>query len=108
MVGIKSTAIRFGENLKSYLAFFGVGTVTFLGLAGYYNSQTWIYYSGLMASASHLFFQFSKIRLNDSSNAGKIFASSVKTGWILYAGLVLDLLVMKYRQNNVKKLEQDN
>ena len=97
--GIKSTAIRFGDNVKYYLAFFGFGTFAFLGISGYQNRQSWIYYSGLVASASHLLVQYSKVSLNDGSTAGKIFASSVKTGWILYAGIILDIIAKKYNQD---------
>lgn len=80
--------------------------MVFLGLAGYNNRQSWIYYSGLAASASHLFTQYSKIRVSDGPSAGKIFASSVKTGWILYAGIILDLLAKKYHESNQNSSEK--
>jgi hypothetical protein len=52
----------------------------------------------LVASASHLLAQYSKVSLNDGSKAGKIFASSVKTGWIMYTGIILDMMAKKYKQ----------
>jgi 4-hydroxybenzoate polyprenyltransferase len=105
--GIKSTAIRFGDNLKYYLAFFGFGTFAFLGLSGYNNRQSWIYYAGLVASASHLFVLYDKVNLKDGSNAGRIFASSVKTGWILYAGILVDIMAKKINQENGKRQLKD-
>lgn len=51
MIGVKSTALRFGENTKPWLTGFGTAAVAGLGLAGYLADQTWPF---LLGSCRHI------------------------------------------------------
>ncbi|VDM83103.1 unnamed protein product [Strongylus vulgaris] len=47
MIGVKSTALRFGDNTKLWLSGFGAATVGGLFLTGHLAEQTWPYYVAL-------------------------------------------------------------
>ena len=49
--GVKSTAIRFGDNLFHWLTFFSCLSVTSFALAGYMNQCGVFYYSGVVGAA---------------------------------------------------------
>ncbi|KAG8235972.1 hypothetical protein J437_LFUL017908 [Ladona fulva] len=54
LLGIKSTAIKFGENTKYWLTGFGSTMVTGLLTAGIQCEQTWPYYLSVSLIAAHL------------------------------------------------------
>jgi len=56
-IGVKSTALLFGEKTKYWLWLFNVGMVTNLILAGLAADQTWLYYTGIGVTAAHLTWQ---------------------------------------------------
>lgn len=58
-VGVKSTALRFGDQTKLWLAGFSVAMIPGMVLTGIACDQTWPYYLGVAFIASHLFRQVS-------------------------------------------------
>lgn len=59
-IGVKSTALRFGEQTKLWLSGFSVAMLAGLALAGVNAQQTLPYYAGLSAVAVHLANQVSQ------------------------------------------------
>lgn len=59
VLGLKSTAIRFGDNTKQWLSWFSVAMITNLTVSGLVCDQTWPYYLSLMAVSTHLASQVS-------------------------------------------------
>jgi len=57
LIGVKSTALRFGDSTKTWLAGFGCVMVSGLTVTGVMCDQTWPYYTGLALTASHLAYQ---------------------------------------------------
>lgn len=47
LIKIKSTALKFKENTKYYLAGFSVSMITLLALSGYNCNQTWPFYASV-------------------------------------------------------------
>lgn len=53
-VGVKSTALRFGERTKLWLSCFAAGMLPGLLLTGVASDQTWPYYVGVASVLAHL------------------------------------------------------
>ena len=59
LVGVKSTALLFGDQTKHWLTGFSSLMMGGLLLAGVNSAQTWPYYIGLSFAAAHLTWQVS-------------------------------------------------
>ena len=57
LIGVKSTALRFGDNTKYWLSGFGTAMIGGLGVTGFMCDQTWPFYVGLGLTATHVFHQ---------------------------------------------------
>ena len=54
LIGVKSTALKFGDKTKFWLSGFGtimIGGLTMTGLA---CDQTWPYFTGVALTAAHI------------------------------------------------------
>lgn len=54
LIGVKSTALKFGDNTKLWLTGFGTTMVSLLVLTGRMCDQTWPYYSAVSLTAAHI------------------------------------------------------
>ncbi|XP_022800728.1 4-hydroxybenzoate polyprenyltransferase, mitochondrial-like isoform X2 [Stylophora pistillata] len=68
LIGVKSTALLFGDQTKPWLTRFSVVMLSSLVLAGMNSDQTWPYYLGLGSVASHLAWQMQKLIDEEHSN----------------------------------------
>ncbi|OZJ03608.1 hypothetical protein BZG36_03699 [Bifiguratus adelaidae] len=90
-VGVKSTALRFGEKTPQWLAAFSTSFVSLTALAGYMNGQGLPFYAVSVAgTAAHLAWQLRTVQYDDPKSCWRIFASHQQTGTILWSGIVLD------------------
>lgn len=60
LLGIKSTALKFGDNTKLYLSGFGASMIGSLLTSGVVSGQTWPYYVAVSVVAGHVVEQVSK------------------------------------------------
>ncbi|XP_020911755.1 4-hydroxybenzoate polyprenyltransferase, mitochondrial-like [Exaiptasia diaphana] len=82
-IGVKSTALLFGDNTKPWLSLFSVAMVTNLVLAGLAADQTWPFYVGMGLTATHLAWQVAAVDLNNPNDCLKKFKSNKWLGlWI--------------------------
>ena len=63
LIGVKSTALLFGDQTKPWLTGFSVVMLSSLVLAGMNSDQAWPYYLGLGCVSSHLVWQVRETRL---------------------------------------------
>lgn len=54
MLGLKSTAIKFGDDTKLYLSGFGTAMIASLLASGVLAAQTWPYYATVGIIAMHI------------------------------------------------------
>jgi len=54
LLGMKSTAIKFGEDTKFYLSGFGIAMIAGLIISGVLTTQTWPYYTAVGLIATHV------------------------------------------------------
>lgn len=62
LLGMKSTAIKFGEDTKFYLSGFGIVMITSLITTGVLTTQTWPYYTAVGVIATHISNQVKMMR----------------------------------------------
>jgi 4-hydroxybenzoate polyprenyltransferase len=90
LIGIKSTALLFGEKTRSMLASFYAGAVVLIGAAGLMAGGGLIFVLGLVAFAAHLTWQVLRLDINDSAHCLKLFKSNRDAGLILFAAMLLE------------------
>jgi 4-hydroxybenzoate polyprenyltransferase len=93
LIGIKSTALLFGERTKPMLALFYTLAVLLIGAAGYTAGAGVVFGIGLVAFAGHLAWQVVRIDINDPDRCLALFKSDREAGLILFAGMLLDAFV---------------
>ncbi|CAO3703546.1 unnamed protein product [Rhizopus stolonifer] len=89
-VGVKSTALRFGERTPEWLAGFSTAFISLTTLAGYMNDQGPLFYAGVLGTAAHLAWQLKTVDYNQPADCWNKFKSNTWTGGILWSGVVAD------------------
>jgi 4-hydroxybenzoate polyprenyltransferase len=93
LIGIKSTALLFGENTRPILAAFYSGAVVLIGAAGLLAGGRIIFMLGLAAFAAHLAWQVARLDIDDSAHCLKQFKSNRDAGLILFGAMLLEAAV---------------
>ena len=87
-IGIKSTALLFGENTRPILVAFYAGAVL-IGIAGFMAGGGLIFLLGLITFAVHLAWQVMRLDINDSAHCLMLFKSNRDAGLILFGAMLL-------------------
>jgi 4-hydroxybenzoate polyprenyltransferase len=90
MIGIKSTALLFGDNTRPMLAAFYAGAVVLIGAAGLMSGGQVIFALGLIAFAAHLTWQVVRLDIHDSADCLRLFKSNRDAGLILFGAMLLE------------------
>jgi 4-hydroxybenzoate polyprenyltransferase len=90
LIGIKSTALLFGERTKPMLTLFYGLAVMLIGVAGALAGGGLVFALGLLGFAAHLGWQIARLDIADPDRCLALFKSDRDAGLILFAGLVLD------------------
>ncbi|MDD9909364.1 MAG: 4-hydroxybenzoate octaprenyltransferase [Ahrensia sp.] len=93
LIGVRSTARLFGERTKQALWLLYCGTLALFVLAFLAASSGPIAYAGLLIGAGHMMWQIKKLNIHDADTCLRLFRSNSTFGWIVFAGLVADLLL---------------
>ncbi|XP_017102264.2 4-hydroxybenzoate polyprenyltransferase, mitochondrial [Drosophila bipectinata] len=92
-IGVKSTALRFGENTKVWLSGFTAAMLTGLTASGLACDQTLPYYAAVGIVGAHLVQQIYSLNIDNPSDCAKKFFSNHQVGLILFLGIVLGTLL---------------
>ena len=92
LIGIKSTALLFGERTQPMLASFYAGAVVLIAAAGLMASGGLIFVLGLIAFAAHLAWQVMRLDINDPAHCLMLFKSNRDAGLILFGAMLLEAL----------------
>jgi 4-hydroxybenzoate polyprenyltransferase len=90
LIGIKSTALLFGERTKPMLAAFYTLAAVLIGAAGLAAGAGPVFALGLLAFAAHLAWQIVRLDIADPDLCLTLFKSDRDAGLILFAGLLAD------------------
>jgi len=89
LIGIKSTALLFGENTKPMLGIFFGAAVLLIGWSVYLVGASPVFWLALTAFAAHLAWQVRRLDIGDPDLCLALFKSNRDAGLILFAGLIL-------------------
>jgi len=104
-VGIRSTALYFGEKTNSWLLFFSGVHITSLLATGYLVGQTAPYYASVIIASFHLWRQIVGTNYNVPEECAKTFRSNRNYGLIIFMGTCVGNLFRKETDsvNNISK-----
>jgi 4-hydroxybenzoate polyprenyltransferase len=91
LVGVKSTALRFGEATPRWLAGFYAGAVILWGAAGLLAGAGGVLLLALVPAAIQLAWQVRTLDIEDPGNCLARFKSNRLVGWLLLGGLAADM-----------------
>ncbi|XP_073815999.1 ubiquinone biosynthesis protein COQ2, mitochondrial [Musca autumnalis] len=92
-IGVKSTALRFGDNTKVWLSGFTAAMLSGLTAAGMACDQTLPYYASVGIVGGHLIQQIYSLNIDNATDCAKKFFSNSQVGLILFLGIVLGTLL---------------
>uniref|UniRef100_M4DRZ0 4-hydroxybenzoate polyprenyltransferase, mitochondrial n=1 Tax=Brassica campestris TaxID=3711 RepID=M4DRZ0_BRACM len=75
-VGVKSTALRFGENTKLWLTGFGTASMGLLALSGLSADLGWQYYASLVAASGQLGWQIGTADLSSRPDCSRKYVNT--------------------------------
>ncbi len=93
LIGIKSTALLFGERTRPMLASFYAAAVVLIGAAGLMAGGGLIFMLGLIAFAAHLAWQVMRLDIGDSAHCLTLFKSNRDAGLILFGAMLLEAAI---------------
>jgi 4-hydroxybenzoate polyprenyltransferase len=94
LVGVKSTALLFGERTKQWLTFFGVSAVGLLAFAGHQAGMGWPFQLiSVGIGGLHLIWQILTLNIHDAQNCLERFKASKWFGIFVLIGVILAKLL---------------
>jgi 4-hydroxybenzoate polyprenyltransferase len=96
LIGIKSTALLFGQRTKLMLGAFYAAATILLGAAGFAAGAGIVFALGLVAFAAHLAWQILRLDIANPDRCLALFKSNRDAGLILFAGLLLDAALHRF------------
>jgi len=91
-VGIGSTALRFGESTRPFLAACYGATLGFLALAGWVAGLSWLYLPGLLLPAALLARQVTTLDIHDPGHCLRLFKANREVGLAIALAFLLGRL----------------
>src|SRR5215475_5776527 len=93
LIGIKSTALLFGERTRPMLASFYAAAVVLIAIAGFIAGGGFVFALGIIAFAAHLAWQVMRLDIDDSAHCLMLFKSNRDAGLILFAAMLIDAAI---------------
>jgi len=91
-IGIKSTAILFGENDRLIIGILQVAVLVLMGAVGWLNGLNWAFYWSLFIAAGLFVWQQKLIFKRERDNCFKAFMNNNYVGLVLFLGLAMSYL----------------
>lgn len=89
-VGVKSTAILFGDYDRLMVGLFHTGTLALLAVAGLMAERGMLYYTGLLIAGGLALHQQARIRDRERAACFRAFLDNNRFGAVIFLGLALD------------------
>lgn len=93
LIGIKSTAIRFGAATKSWLTGFYGAAISLMALSGWLAGCGVMFYAAIGGGALHMIWQIATLDSEDPDRCLLLFRSNRGFGWIIFAGILADTIL---------------
>ncbi|XP_076901151.1 4-hydroxybenzoate polyprenyltransferase, mitochondrial-like [Bidens hawaiensis] len=92
IVGVKSTALRFGDSTKIWVSGFGIACISGLALSGFNANLGLPYYVFLAAASGQLAWQIWAVDIYSSSDCRRKFVSNKWFGALVFGGILMGRL----------------
>ena len=89
MIGVKSTALAWGDNTKRIATYLNMGMVGLLAGAGYSSGIGLLYYPGIAANFLYMRDLIQKVDLNDRASCNKFFVRNSLFGFFVLTSIIL-------------------
>ena len=93
LIGIKSTALLFGERTPTMLATFYAGAIVLIAAAGFMADGGIMFTIGIVAFAAHLAWQVTRLDIDDPAHCLMLFKSNRDAGLILFGAMLLETAI---------------
>jgi 4-hydroxybenzoate polyprenyltransferase len=93
LIGLKSTALKFGALTPRWLALFFTLALLLIWLAGLLAGAGWVFTTAIVAAAFHAIWQLRHLDIADPGRCLMLFRSNRDFGLLIVAGAVLDSLM---------------
>lgn len=87
LIGLKSTALLFGDKTRPWLFLFYGGSAVLVLLAGSAMGFDWGFYAVYALAAAHLFWQAATVKFDDPGDCLTKFKSNRIYGWLVLAAV---------------------
>ncbi len=91
--GVKSLALKLGDNTRPWLAVFYGISISLTAAAGWAAGLSWLFYVVLAAPALHLFWQVTTVDLDDPKDCLAKFRASRDYGLLVFAAIAIGQVV---------------
>ncbi|PWA97094.1 polyprenyltransferase 1 [Artemisia annua] len=92
IVGVKSTALRFGDSTKNWVTGFGISCISSLALSGFNANLGLPYYVFLAAASGQLAWQIWTVDIHSGADCSRKFVSNKWFGAIVFSGILIGRL----------------
>lgn len=92
LIGVKSTALRFGSESKQWFTGFAVVMLSALAITGVVHQLNPVYYFALLPIAAHLYWQIRTLDINNGPDCAVKFRANHFTGMMIWLALLLGVL----------------
>jgi 4-hydroxybenzoate polyprenyltransferase len=90
-IGLKSTALKFGDATQGWLVAFYAGAVVLWGLAGVLTGARFAFFLALGLASIQFAWQVATLDIADAGNCLARFRSNRWIGWLLFLGLAAEM-----------------
>ncbi|MCW9003109.1 MAG: 4-hydroxybenzoate octaprenyltransferase [Rhodospirillales bacterium] len=88
LIGLRSTALRLGDDTPKWLSGFSVVALALIAAAGTLAGLAWPFYVGLAFAAGHLMWQITTVDIHSPPDCLAKFRSNRIFGWIVLAAVI--------------------
>ncbi|KAM0061456.1 putative 4-hydroxybenzoate polyprenyltransferase [Helianthus debilis subsp. tardiflorus] len=92
IVGVKSTALRFGDSTKLWVSGFGIACISSLALSGFNANLGLPYYVFLAAASGQLAWQIWTVDISSAPDCSRKFVSNKWFGALVFGGILMGRL----------------
>ncbi|NNL89702.1 MAG: 4-hydroxybenzoate octaprenyltransferase [Marinicaulis sp.] len=92
LIGVKSTARRFGDNTKPWLIGFYASTIILIVVSGAMTNASAIFYAALLPAAAHFTWQIRTLDIANSHNCLIRFKSNREAGLLLLLAPICEVI----------------
>ena len=90
-IGLKSTALKFGDATPGWLVSFYTGAVVLWGIAGVLAGARFAFFLALGLASVQFVWQVATLNIADAGNCHARFKSNRWIGWLLFFGLAAEM-----------------